>query len=127
MSYYLKTFVDIVHLQITAGRPRPDFLARCQPPLDAQDPPRGLSNYTICTTPIDSYEMKDGYKSFPSGHASCKLPIFHHTCIPIHLSTLVSFAGLGYLAFYLAGKMQLFDERGVRKIYTIIRTCVSDT
>ncbi|CDH60154.1 pap2-domain-containing protein [Lichtheimia corymbifera JMRC:FSU:9682] len=81
-------------IKITAGRPRPDFLARCQPPLDAEDPPRGLSNYTICTTPIDSYEMKDGYKSFPSGHAS------------------FSFAGLGYLAFYLAGKMQLFDERG---------------
>lgn len=26
---------------------------------------------------------------------------------------LVSFAGLGFLAFYLAGKMKMFDERGV--------------
>ncbi|CDS06844.1 hypothetical protein LRAMOSA09369 [Lichtheimia ramosa] len=81
-------------IKITAGRPRPDFLARCKPPLDVVDPPLGLSDYTICTTPIDSYIMRDGFKSFPSGHSS------------------FSFAGLGYFAFYLAGKMHIFDERG---------------
>jgi hypothetical protein len=26
---------------------------------------------------------------------------------------LVSFAGLGYLAFYIAGKVKMFDEKGV--------------
>ncbi|KAG0169618.1 hypothetical protein DFQ29_009618 [Apophysomyces sp. BC1021] len=35
-------------IKITAGRARPDMLARCQPPLDSVDPPLGLSNYTIC-------------------------------------------------------------------------------
>ncbi|KAI9494470.1 phosphatidic acid phosphatase type 2/haloperoxidase [Zychaea mexicana] len=81
-------------IKITSGRPRPDFISRCQPSSDAVDPPMGLSNYTVCTTPIDSYVMKDGYKSFPSGHSS------------------FSFAGLGYLAFYIGGKMHMFDERG---------------
>lgn len=26
---------------------------------------------------------------------------------------IVSFAGLGYLAFYIAGKVKMFDEKGV--------------
>ncbi|KAF7726912.1 hypothetical protein EC973_008207 [Apophysomyces ossiformis] len=81
-------------IKITAGRARPDMLARCKPPLDAVDPPLGLSNYTICTTDPSLHIMKDGFKSFPSGHSS------------------FSFAGLGYLALYIAGKMRMFDERG---------------
>ncbi|CDH50022.1 pap2-domain-containing protein [Lichtheimia corymbifera JMRC:FSU:9682] len=80
--------------KITVGRPRPDFIDRCQPPADAHDPIFGMSNYTICTTPMDTHMMIDGFKSFPSGHSS------------------FSFAGLAYLAFYIAGKMQMFDERG---------------
>lgn len=38
--------------------------------------------------------MRDGFRSFPSGHTS------------------LSFAGLGFLAFYLAGKLNLFDSKG---------------
>ncbi|KAJ2957873.1 hypothetical protein NQZ79_g6451 [Umbelopsis isabellina] len=83
---------DIV--KITVGRPRPDMLDRCQPAAGSVDPPLGLSNYTICTTDLNSYMMKDAFKSFPSGHSS------------------FSFAGLGYLSLYLAGKMHLFDKLG---------------
>ncbi|KAI8082543.1 phosphatidic acid phosphatase type 2/haloperoxidase [Gilbertella persicaria] len=85
-------FTDV--LKITVGRPRPDMLDRCQPPPGIQDPPLHLLNYTICTADHNTYEFKDGFKSFPSGHAS------------------FSFAGLGYLSFFLAGKMHLFDQGG---------------
>ncbi|KAH8829669.1 phosphatidic acid phosphatase type 2/haloperoxidase [Flagelloscypha sp. PMI_526] len=77
----------------TVGRPRPDLLARCLPPAGATDPQFGLSEWTICANP-DTSMLRDGFRSFPSGHSS------------------TSFAGLGFLAFYLAGKMHLFDKRG---------------
>ncbi|RCH95638.1 hypothetical protein CU098_000221, partial [Rhizopus stolonifer] len=81
-------------IKITAGRPRPDMLSRCQPAADAVDPLFGLSNVDICTTDINTHIMIDGFKSFPSGHSS------------------FSFAGLGFLALYLAGKMKMFDNHG---------------
>ncbi|KAJ6455718.1 phosphatidic acid phosphatase type 2/haloperoxidase [Mycena sanguinolenta] len=81
-------------VKITVGRPRPDVLDRCQPIPGSVDPIYGLSNSSICTTPNDSSLMRDGFMSFPSGHSS------------------LSFAGLGFLAFYLAGKLHLFDHRG---------------
>ncbi|KAG0812885.1 hypothetical protein G6F17_006252 [Rhizopus arrhizus] len=81
-------------IKVTAGRPRPDMLSRCKPPLDTQDPVLGLSSIGVCTTDIHSDIMIDGFKSFPSGHSS------------------FSFAGLGYLSFYIAGKLRLFDQMG---------------
>lgn len=95
---------------------------RCQPPPGIKNPPLGLLNHTICTADQTTYEFKDGFKSFPSGHASCKLSIHTydmHLCICVYTNILiiwmylVSFAGLGYLSFFLAGKMHLFDEGGV--------------
>ncbi|KAJ7273574.1 phosphatidic acid phosphatase type 2/haloperoxidase [Mycena haematopus] len=80
--------------KLTVGRPRPDVLDRCQPIPGSVDPIYGLSNSSICTTASDSSLMRDGFMSFPSGHSS------------------LSFAGLGFLAFYLAGKLHLFDHRG---------------
>ncbi|KAF9052461.1 PAP2-domain-containing protein [Hymenopellis radicata] len=79
--------------KITVGRPRPDIVDRCQPPPGSVDPVFGLSNWTICTQ-IDNAILRDGFRSFPSGHSS------------------LSFAGLGFLSFYLAGKLHLFDTRG---------------
>jgi len=79
--------------KLTVGRPRPDLLDRCQPIVGSVDPLYGLSNSSICTTSNDAI-MLDGFRSFPSGHSS------------------ISFAGLGFLAFYLAGKLHLFDHRG---------------
>jgi len=81
-------------VKVTVGRPRPDIIDRCQPvPGSSDHPVYGLSNSTICTQ-TDSAIMNDGWRSFPSGHSS------------------LSFAGLGILSFYLAGKLHLFDKRG---------------
>ncbi|KZT26258.1 PAP2-domain-containing protein [Neolentinus lepideus HHB14362 ss-1] len=79
--------------KITVGRPRPDVIDRCHPLPGSEDPIYKVSNSSICTQ-TDAYMMKDGFRSFPSGHSS------------------LSFAGLGFLSFYLAGKLHLFDKRG---------------
>ncbi|KAG5639518.1 hypothetical protein H0H81_000663 [Sphagnurus paluster] len=76
-------------VKITVGRPRPDLVDRCQPPAGYTDPTFGLSSWQICTQTNASL-LRDGFRSFPSA----------------------SFAGLGFLAFYLAGKLHLFDRRG---------------
>ncbi|KAF9387034.1 hypothetical protein CPB97_003031 [Podila verticillata] len=88
-------------VKIAVGRPRPDFLDRCLSLYDNEaagtpvglltDPINMLSTSAICTR---QDLLRDGFKSFPSGHAS------------------FSFGGLGYLSMYLAGKLKLFDERG---------------
>jgi len=80
-------------VKITVGRPRPDLLDRCQPPPGLSDPPYGLTSWTVCKQ-TDEAILRDGFRSFFSGHSS------------------LSFAGLGFLSFYLAGKMHLFDQRG---------------
>ncbi|CAA7262625.1 unnamed protein product [Cyclocybe aegerita] len=85
------TFTQVV--KVTVGRPRPDFIDRCQPPAGLTDPPYGLTSWTVCTQ-TNPKILRDGFRSFFSGHSSS------------------SFAGLGFLAFYLAGKLHLFDSRG---------------
>lgn len=79
----------------TVGRPRPDLIDRCRPVQDAASmtTPFGLSNVTICRQ-TDRAVMRDGYKSFPSGHSS------------------TAFSGLGYLAIWLAGKLHTLDGAG---------------
>ncbi|GAW01546.1 lipid transport protein [Lentinula edodes] len=79
--------------KVTVGRPRPDVIDRCQPRSGTIDPTFGLSTAAICTQ-TDLSLLKDGFRSFPSGHSS------------------LSFAGLGFLAFYVAGKLHLFDHKG---------------
>ncbi|XP_071739337.1 putative lipid phosphate phosphatase 3, chloroplastic [Rutidosis leptorrhynchoides] len=71
------------------GRPRPDFFWRCFP--DGIDKFDHWGN-VVCHG-IDS-EIREGHKSFPSGHSSW------------------SFAGLGFLSLYLAGKIKAFDRSG---------------
>ncbi|KAM0047690.1 putative phosphatidate phosphatase [Helianthus debilis subsp. tardiflorus] len=71
------------------GRPRPDFFWRCFPD--------GIDNYdrwgnVVCHG--NESDIREGHKSFPSGHSSW------------------SFAGLGFLALYLAGKIKVFDRSG---------------
>ncbi|KAK3031564.1 hypothetical protein RJ639_036363, partial [Escallonia herrerae] len=68
------------------GRPRPDFFWRCFPNGKGVFDP--VTTNVMCTG-LKSI-VKEGHKSFPSG----------------------SFAGLGFLAWYLAGKIRVFDRRG---------------
>ncbi|KAI5121683.1 hypothetical protein M0805_002759 [Coniferiporia weirii] len=79
--------------KITVGRPRPDVISRCQPSSGITNPEYGLVSSAICHQ-TDKHILTDGWRSFPSGHSS------------------LSFAGLGFLAFYLAGKLHLFDGKG---------------
>ncbi|KAK4688621.1 diacylglycerol diphosphate phosphatase / phosphatidate phosphatase, partial [Tremellales sp. Uapishka_1] len=80
----------------SVGRPRPDLIARCLPNIGATDAYMyGLSTVDICTN-TNLLILDDGFKSFPSGHSS------------------LSFAGLGFLSCFLAGKMHLYDKRGHR-------------
>ena len=48
-----------------------DVIARCMPPAGSVDPPFGLSTVDICTQ-TDMSILDDGWRSFPSGHSSCK-------------------------------------------------------
>jgi diacylglycerol diphosphate phosphatase/phosphatidate phosphatase len=80
-------------VKITVGRPRPDLIDRCQMDPGLVDPPYGLSNFTICNQ-LDEAILNDGFRSFFSGHSS------------------LSFAGLGFLALYMAGKLHVFDKGG---------------
>ena len=57
-------------LKNATGKPRPDFINRCRALPGSVDPPVfGLSNSTICTQ-TDHGILKDGFKSFTSGHSS---------------------------------------------------------
>ncbi|KAM5443469.1 hypothetical protein MferCBS31731_001242 [Microsporum ferrugineum] len=85
-------FVITGALKNACGKPRPDLIDRCKP-RSFEQPEFGLSNYTICTQ-TNHEILKDGFRSFPSGHSSS------------------SFAGLFYLSLYLAGKLHVMDSRG---------------
>lgn len=75
--------------KITVGRPRPggslclnvsfghpliiaseDLISRCIPVNGSADPTYGLSSVAICTQ-TDVLKLRDGFRSFPSGHSSC--------------------------------------------------------
>ncbi|KAB1205613.1 Lipid phosphate phosphatase 2 [Morella rubra] len=68
------------------GRPRPDFFWRCFP--DGKAVFDTVTRNVLCTG--DKSVIKEGHKSFPSGHTSC----------------------LGFLSWYLSGKARVFDRSG---------------
>lgn len=81
------------------GRPRPDFFWRCFP--EGEEAYDNITGNVICNGVKDV--IKEGYKSFPSGHTS------------------LSFAGLCFLALYLSGKVKVFDRRGhVAKLCIVV-------
>ncbi|XP_014621448.1 protein PLASTID MOVEMENT IMPAIRED 2-like isoform X2 [Glycine soja] len=85
----LITSVFTEAIKNAVGRPRPDFFWRCFP--DGKDVYDKWGD-VICHG--DKKVIKEGYKSFPSGHTSW------------------SFAGLGFLSLYLSGKIKAFDRKG---------------
>ncbi|XP_037479532.1 lipid phosphate phosphatase 2-like [Triticum dicoccoides] len=81
------------------GRPRPDFFWRCFP--DGKDLYDNVTTGVLCHG--EKSVIKEGHKSFPSGHASW------------------SFAGLGFLTWYLTGKIAVFDRKGhIAKLCIIV-------
>ncbi|EPY49358.1 phosphatidic acid phosphatase [Schizosaccharomyces cryophilus OY26] len=75
----------------TVGRPRPDFLSRCNPL--SSSPKTGWVDLQVCTTPWKSSTLQDGLRSFPSGHTS------------------FSFSGLGYLSLCIASQLRMFRKK----------------
>ncbi|KAA8592675.1 hypothetical protein FQN60_018130 [Etheostoma spectabile] len=106
-------FTNVIKLVV--GRPRPDFFFRCFPD--------GQMNLELrCSGDPDV--VMEGRKSFPSGHSSCKglLSSLHpffiktfsgsdHPFLPFS-SAPVAFAGLGFTALYIAGKLRCFSAAG---------------
>jgi len=85
VSIILTGFITIL-IKNAVGRPRPDFLSRCHPATGA---PRGVPvTVDACAAPLN-YRLEEGWRSFPSGHAS------------------FAFSGLGFIAVFLAGQLHV--------------------
>ncbi|KAL4928826.1 phosphatase PAP2 family protein [Aspergillus undulatus] len=102
-------FVITQALKNACGKPRPDIIDRCKPRAGSADAvPFGLSDYSICTG--DPHLLKDGFRSWPSGHSSS------------------SFAGLFYLSLWIGGKLHIMDNKGeVWKMFIVMFPCLGAT
>jgi hypothetical protein len=104
-----------------SGKPRPDFLAICQPDLSK------ISSHTVgrygqkisplwvnvdravCQQP-DRGVLNDGLRSFPSGYATSKAQgatYCGRSALLMNELVTVAFAGLWYLSFWLCSRFQI--------------------
>jgi diacylglycerol diphosphate phosphatase/phosphatidate phosphatase len=102
-------------LKNAIGKPRPDLIDRCNPdPIQMADLLQPLNynmaNHSICRQTNNAI-LKDGFRSFPSGHSSSMFSSDRHQTGP-SLQCTGAWAGLFYLSLYLSGKMHLLDSRG---------------
>ncbi|TKA80288.1 hypothetical protein B0A55_03028 [Friedmanniomyces simplex] len=89
ITILLTSFITDI-IKDAVGRPRPDLMARCKPDISA--PLHELVTIDVCTE-TDHHTLHDGWRSFPSGHSS------------------FAFAGLGYMACFLASQAQALRPR----------------
>jgi len=90
-------------VKICVGRPRPSFAARCWP--DGEEVWSSTPGVPLCSG--SAALVKEGRKSFPSGHASW------------------SFAGMFYLTLYLSAELEVFGGSAqVWRILVSIAPCV---
>ncbi|KAL2376832.1 hypothetical protein RJZ90_007208 [Blastomyces dermatitidis] len=125
---YAGTYASTEALKVIYGKPRPDLLSRCNPNLsdiaahvvgglgERLDGAPLLVSYTICQNTSKKL-ARDGFVSFPSGHASCKWHL--NPCgerggksrlSEAHTNTshpTVSFAGLTYLTLWFCAKFSV--------------------
>ncbi|ORY19732.1 lipid phosphate phosphatase-like protein 1 [Clohesyomyces aquaticus] len=80
-------------LKNAIGKPRPDLIDRCKVRDGYVEDKFRLTTHAECTQTNNAI-LKDGFRSFPSGHSS------------------TAFAGLFYLSLYLAAKMHVLDSKG---------------
>ena len=66
-------------LKNLTGKPRPDVIARCIPDPKWRQLSVGLTDYSICTG--DPVILRDGFKSWPSGHSSSEFPCTLLLCL----------------------------------------------
>lgn len=111
------TTIIVTGVKNLTGKPRPNFLERCNPDLDniAAHTVGGfgqaISNLwvmvdqEICEQPNKKW-LNDGFRSFPSGYAASKFASAGYW--PADHVSAVSFAGLWYLSLFLCAKFSVF-------------------
>ncbi|KAK6202546.1 phosphatidic acid phosphatase type 2/haloperoxidase [Scheffersomyces amazonensis] len=92
-SMSIQLMVTVI-LKNICGLPRPDMISRCQPNLRVEVPLLQLSTVSICSNP-DIALIQEGFRTFPSGHSS------------------TVFCGMVLSSLNIAGKLQVFDKRGI--------------
>lgn len=99
LSMYLSgTVTNFIKLAV--GRPRPDFFERCFKEL-----PEDIEVLAEAQCDRDTETVHQGYKSFPSGHAT------------------MAFSGMSYTSLYIAQSLKVFSHQHLR--YSSLRLCAT--